>query len=109
MQRMEVLCDQADNILEKAGISVDVGDCSGCGFKQLIKKLGAIEKFVASRLLVKDLEKCFMELKVACSSSQPDGEESTENIDDMFRKLESVEEIMSKLPEFEVEGEKVIC
>ena len=109
LQRMEDLCDQADNILEKAGISVDVGDCSGCGYKQLIKKLGAIEKFVASRSIVKDLEKCFMELKVACSSSQPAGEEFTENIDDMFRKLESVEEIVSKFPEFEIEGEKVFC
>ena len=108
-QRMEGLCDQADNILEKAGISVDVGDCAGCGFKQLSKKLGAIEKFVASRSLVKDLEKCFLELKVACSSSQPAGEEATENMDDMFRKLESVEEVVSKLPDFEIEGEQVFC
>ena len=50
-----------------------------------------------------------MELKVACSSSQPAEEESTENIDDMFRKLESVEEIVSKLPDFDIEGEKVFC
>ena len=108
-RRMEGLSNQVDNILEKSGITVDTRDCENCGYQQMSKKLEVIERFVSAQSLVKNLEKCFQDLKVVCSTSQPAGEDSVEDLANLFRKVESVGEMFNKCPEFEMQGEKVVC
>lgn len=85
-----------------------MSDCGGCGFKEMSKQLSAIEQFVRARSLVKDLENCFNNMKITCSINQGGGE-VLENVDVLFRKIDSVGEIIDKFPEFEIEGEEVKC
>jgi vacuolar-type H+-ATPase subunit I/STV1 len=106
---METILYQVDDIMEKIGANVDVRDCRGCGYDQVKKKLNVLKGYLSVKTTVRSLEECVKQFKDACSSSLPVGEVDEEDLRDVFRKCQSVEEIVNKFPEFEVHPKKMEC
>ena len=92
--RLEDVMSQVENMLKFLSVEVDTSDCDGCGFKQLHKKLKAIETFLQVKECTQLLDESVKDFKKVCSVEVAGaGEEAGPGTDEALFKCKSIQDI----------------